>query len=91
MTNRDEYGAMGSRFQDLNGLIQYYSGYLPEPQIEMTILEAGMNFISRTFGSPEQERLQFLKRCESGMKAECRRMRVEINDFILPECATVSP
>ena len=79
------------RFGNLQKLIQYYRSYLPEPQIELTILEAGMNFISRTFGTPEQDRLQFIRRCESSLEADRSRMPDGKMDSVLPDCATADP
>ena len=91
MNNQIERRTEEYRFESLQDLIQHYRCYLPEPQIEITILEAGTNFISRTFGKPEQERLQFIRRCESSLEADRRRMPGEKVDSVLPECATVDP
>lgn len=73
MRNPIEQRSGEHRFRCLMELIQYYRRYRSESQIELSILEAGRNFVSRTFGSPAQERLLFLKRCESGLEADCRR------------------
>ena len=89
MSNRMDPRGEEYRFGNLQKLIQYYRSYLPEAEIEIIILEAGMNFISRTFGTPEQERLQFIRRCESSLEAARSRMPGGKMDSVLPECASV--
>lgn len=74
MSYRIKCGAVECRFQNLHELFTYYRSYLPGARIERIILEAGRNFVSRTFGTPEQERLQFIRRCLSHLEADARQM-----------------
>ena len=57
-------------FQTLRDLIVYYADFLPVPKIESTIRESASIFSCRRTASREEERLQFIKRCESALKAD---------------------
>lgn len=57
-------------FQTLRDLIVHYSDFLPMQKIESTIQESAHIFSCRRTASREEERLQFIKRCESSLKAD---------------------
>jgi hypothetical protein len=57
-------------FQTLRDLIVHYSDFLPMQKIESTIQESAHVFSCRHTATREEERLQFIKRCESSLKAD---------------------
>jgi hypothetical protein len=57
-------------FQSLRELIVHFSDFLPMQKIESTIQENALIFSCRRTASREEERLQFIKRCESSLKAD---------------------
>jgi hypothetical protein len=57
-------------FQSLRDLIVHYADFLPMQKIETTIQESAGIFSCRRTASREEERLQFIKRCESALKAD---------------------
>lgn len=77
------------RFHSLRELIRYFRIYLPENLIELTILKAGRNFVSRTFAMPEVERMQFIRMCLSNLEADARRTTCEHGIFAIPDHARV--
>ncbi len=90
MSHRIERRTVGCRFQSLQDLITYYRCYLPESQIDMMILEAGRNFVSRTYGTPEQERLQFIRRCEAALEAKAQEILERHRYSVVPHSNEVN-
>lgn len=57
-------------FRSLRELMTYYSDFLPMGKIEQCIRECALFFTVRKDATREQERLQFIGRCEGAIKAE---------------------
>lgn len=57
-------------FRSLRELMTYYSDFLPMGKIEQSIRECALFFTARRDASRDQERLQFISRCESAIKAD---------------------
>jgi hypothetical protein len=57
-------------FRSLRELMTYYSDFMPMDRIERSIRECALFFSVRRDATREQERLQFIGRCESAIKAD---------------------
>lgn len=57
-------------FKSLRELMVYYADFLPMGKIEQSVRECALFFSVRRDASRDQERLQFISRCESAIKAE---------------------
>lgn len=57
-------------FRSLRELMTYYSDFMPLGKIEQCIRESALFFSVRKNATREQERLQFISRCEGAIKAE---------------------
>ena len=57
-------------FRSLRELMTYYSDFMPMGKIEQSIRECALFFSVRRDATREQERLQFISRCESAIKAD---------------------
>lgn len=57
-------------FRSLRELMTYYADFMPLGKIEQCIRESALFFSVRKNATREQERLQFISRCEGAIKAE---------------------
>lgn len=57
-------------FKSLRELMVYYADFLPMGKIEQSVRECALFFSVRRDASRDQERLQFISRCESAIKAD---------------------
>lgn len=57
-------------FRSLRELMTYYADFMPMGKIEQSIRECALFFSVRRDATREQERLQFISRCESAIKAD---------------------
>lgn len=57
-------------FRSLRELMTYYSDFMPMGKIEQCIRESAQVFSVRRDATREQERLQFIGRCERAIKAD---------------------
>lgn len=57
-------------FRSLRELMTYYSDFMPMGRIEQSIRECALFFSVRRDATREQERLQFISRCENAIKAD---------------------
>ena len=57
-------------FESLLDLIRHYGDSLPMSRIDATIRDAAIFFVCRISATPNQERLQFLKRCSDALEAD---------------------
>jgi hypothetical protein len=58
------------RFKTLQELLRHYGDSLPSSRIDSIILEAAQFFVCRISATPNQEGLQFIRRCEEALEAE---------------------
>lgn len=66
-------------FKTLRDLIVHYSDFLPMQKIEAAIQASATIFSCRHTASREEERLQFIKRCESALKADLVMLQEAFN------------
>jgi hypothetical protein len=57
-------------FRSLRELMTYYSDFMPMGKIEQCIRESALFFSVRRDATREQERLQFIGKCERAIKAD---------------------
>lgn len=57
-------------FRSLKDLIVYYAEFMPMGKIEQSVRECALFFSARRNATREEERLQFIKRCENAIKAD---------------------
>lgn len=57
-------------FHSLRELMAYYADFMPVGKIEQCVRECALLFSVRKDTTREQERLQFISRCEGAIKAE---------------------
>ncbi len=57
------------RFPTLLDLLNHYSEFLSAQQMEAVIRDASRLFVERVWGSEQDTRLQFIKKCEYIMEA----------------------
>lgn len=57
-------------FKTLRDLMAYYADLLPVGRIEQCVRECALHFSVRRNATREEERLQFIRRCESAVQAD---------------------